>query len=485
MTTTPTLTLDNRHARVAGLPIKVAKRVTRLTSYLQAGYEHSKAFQGHWWDGRRRLVTMLSDGSLKAPVGLAQEITDILVEQGADFKVEDQRRLPTYSLGLKYDQERLRPYQREAVRVATTPRGSLGMVGRGIVKMPPRSGKTLTAAAIAGTLNVRTLFVVPALTLMYQARNALSEALGVRVGAIGDQRWEPEDITVATVQTLVARRGKNTRRDPARPEYLELLRSADLLIFDECHHLEADLWRKVMMDSGAPYKIGLSATVFLDHQRECELGVIWLRACTGELLVDISTSDLIEQGYLVPPEVRIYPVREPELKQRGWSQRLWRQAIYNNQTRNQLIVDLTDRLIREEGLRTVVISNRLEQVGAISRMLDRARVRFARLTGQTNQETRDRQFKRFQRGELQALVGTVVDEGIDIPEIEAVVNAEGGSDIKTTYQRLRCLTPAPGKDRAVVVDFMDLTHPYFADHSLQRLQVYQGERAFRVVARAA
>lgn len=471
--------VDNRSVLVDGAPVRAAKAVSRLTSYLQDGYQHSKAYQGRWWDGRRRLASMLKDGRLKAPAGLAQEVVDILEGHGVEVEVDDRRRVPGYSLGLKLDERVLRPYQRTAVDAATSPIGSLRLVGRGIVKMPPRSGKTVVAAAVAARLDVRTLFVVPSKSLLYQARAALEKWLGVEVGMAGDTVWEPRDVTVATIQTLWSRRGKNTKAEPASPEYLELIRRSDLVVFDEVHHLEADKWRKVMQDSGAAYKVGLSATVFLDHERECELGVIWLRACTGEVLVDVSLSDLIEQGYLVRPDVRLYPVRTPDLRKRGWSKRMHGEAIYRNAHRNRMVVDATRGLVAD-GMRVVVITNRLEQVGEITRMLNDTTVRFARVTGQTQQRARERHVKRFQRGELRVLVSTVMDEGVDIPEIDAVVVAEGGSDIKKTYQRLRCLTPCNGKDRAVVVDFVDLMHPYFAEHSLKRLEVYRGERAFRV-----
>ena len=476
-----TLTLDNRDAILEGVPTKVAKKLSKLTSYLQAGYMHIPGFNAGYWDGRRRLLTMLKDERLKIPMGMAQEVVYILEGRGVELEVVDRRRLPDYSLGLfgNFNFGRLRGYQRNALREATDPRGSLGLHGRGIIKMPPRSGKTFTAAAIVATLDVRALFLVPSKGLLYQTQKALSDDLGVKVGLVGDQIWDPRDITVATIQTLVKLRGKNTKKEPASPRYLELLRRADLVIFDECHHLEAERWRKVMQDSGAPYKIGLSATAFLDHDREVELGVLWLRACTGEILIDISVSDLIEKGFLVPLDVLMYPIRQPDFRRRGWSKRLHRDAIFCNDYRNEKIVEVTADLVRK-GRRPIVITNKLEQVGSLTRLLQQTPVRFARVVGQARQATRDRDIKSFQRGQIRALVGTVLGEGIDIPECDAVVVAEGGSDIKTTYQRLRCLTLSSGKRRAVAVDFLDMTHPYFAEHSMERLNIYRSERAFRV-----
>jgi superfamily II DNA or RNA helicase len=423
---------------------------------------------------------MTKDGRLRSPAGVAQEITDILLGHGIDATLIDRRRLPDYRLGLSFDQGKLRPYQKDALLAATTPRGTLGTVGRGIIKMAPRSGKTVTAAAIIAALDVRTLFVVPSKFLLYQAAESLERDLGVQVGRVGDGEWTVRDITVATAQTLTIRRGENTKKCPASDEYLQLIRHADLIICDEIHHLSGDSeWRHVLQDSSAPYKLGLSATVFPDHDSETELGIIWVRASTGDLLVDISISDLIELGWLVPTSIYMPPVREPDLRGRRWSMKLYNDAVFRNEGRNQLVVDSVKKLVKNEK-RVIVISNKLEQVAAITRLLNRTSVRFERMVGATSKEARDRLVARFKSGQIQAIVTTVMDEGVDIPEIDAVVVAEGGKDIKSTYQRLRCMTPREGKTCAIVVDFFDLTHAYFAAHSLQRLEAYKSERAFKV-----
>ena len=475
------LELNNRYAYLSDVPTAAAKELIKQTSYLQAGYRHTAAWQGNYWDGRRRLVTMLKDGRLKVPAGLVQEAWDALVNAGLWIETVDKRKYPDAHIKFGWNADyALRPYQKNAVRKATKPYGPLNVVGRCILKLPPRSGKTVIAAAIIREFGIRSLVVVPSLHLLYQTRDALQKLIQCQVGVCGDSEWDPQDVTVASIQTLAKRRGKNTRSQPAAEDYLSLIRQSELVIWDEAHHLEAELWRKVMQDSGAAYKIGLTATAFLDHDKETELGVIWLRACAGEMLVDLSVSDLIEQGYLVKPFVKIYPVREPDdISKRGWSRRLHDMAILSNPVRNQLIVRVVGELV-EAGRQVVVISNRLEQVGALGRLMNQTRIKFARLTGETPQTTRTRYIKRFQSRELNCLLGTVIGEGVDIPEIDAVVVAEGGQGIKATYQRLRCLTPCNGKESAVVVDFMDLMHPYFANHSLERLGVYRSERAFEV-----
>ena len=78
------------------------------------------------------------------------------------------------------------------------------------------------------------------------------------------------------------------------------------------------------------------------------------------------------------------------------------------------------------------------------------------------------------------LLGTVFAEGVDIPEVEVVINAEGGRDAKATMQRMRNMTVAEGKNRALLIDFMDEFNPYLQKHSMERLKVYRSIPEFNV-----
>lgn len=473
------LTLDNRSVVLEGAPLELVKNIGLATSYLVKGHKHVASFQQGHWDGRKKLLSAMRDGRVLAPVGLAQEIADIAAGYGYNFKLHDLRHRPEPHLQFNQVWDRLRPYQRQAAEAAVTPRGSLRSIGHGLLKMPPRSGKTLTSASIIAKLGVRTLFVTTSRMLLHQGRLALSEALGVEVGIAGDSEFEIRDVTVASIQSLCEWRGNKKKNTTRSPRYDQVLQGVQLVIFDECHHLEGDEWRKVIQDSDAAYKLGLSATVFLDRKEECELGVIWLRACTGDLLIDISASDLIRQGYLVRPEIRLYPIREPDLRTRGWSRKLQKAAILLNDTRNGKVVDVTRELVAD-GMKVVVIVTAHDQLDQLCTQLRMLGTSFRRVVGSSTQVERECAVADLVAGRVQVLIGTVFGEGVDIPEIDAVVNAEGGADPKKTYQRLRCMTPCKGKDRAVVVDFIDMTHHSFARHSLERLAAYRNEPEFKV-----
>jgi superfamily II DNA or RNA helicase len=82
---------------------------------------------------------------------------------------------------------------------------------------------------------------------------------------------------------------------------------------------------------------------------------------------------------------------------------------------------------------------------------------------------------------VHAVVGTVLGEGVDIPELEVVINAEALCSKTAVLQRMRNLTQSEGKDSAFMIDFFDHTHPKLAAHSKARIAMYQGIRGFTVI----
>jgi superfamily II DNA or RNA helicase len=481
-----TLKVDNRYVRISGADRGEIRKLERITSYRVAGAYYSPAFRSKRWDGREHLLRFSRRHGYRAPAGLLE---DILVELRAHkFKykiVTEDRRKPKRKIDFAWNPDiKLRPYQNEAVE-ATVARHWL-LRGRGILKMPIRSGKTKTAAAIIQKMGLKTLFVVTNQLLLYQSQEALADALLTDVGIIGDSEWIEHDVTVATVQTLCRARGGKQKVDgknvkiPRNPRYKAMLEEYDLIFFDECHHLAGDSWHAALMDFDAPFRIGLSATAYLENESESERGVIWLKACCGNILIDIEPSRLIREGYLMRPLVKMYPVRKPDLTGRRWSVELHNAAIYENESRNKKIAKLVRKYV-DKGMKVLVVTNRLNQVDAIIESLDDVCYGVAAsITGRDPMSMRKELIKEYAKGGLMALVGTVFGEGVDIPEIECVINAEGGKDIKATVQKMRNLTPHEGKKRAIFIDFADLTNQYFARHSAERLAVYRSESEFRI-----
>lgn len=472
-----TIKADNTWCHVTGAGRKTIRKIEKATSYFVSGYYFSPAYRSHRWDGKEHLLKYSAKHGYRFPLGLLEDVITTLAEWEIPYKTDlSARRKPKASVAYGWNPDvEMRPYQQSVIETMTKKGWNRG---RGIVKMPIRSGKTKTAARIIHDLGVRTLFIVPSQMLLHQTRDALADALQVKVGIIGDGIWDEGDVTVATVQSLsAARDGRSSKEKVAA--YKKLRTGYDCVVFDEAHHLRGEEWHAVMMGLDAYFKIGLSATVYFDSEREMEKGVIWLKACCGDMRVDISTSDLIEKGYLMKPDIRLRRVTKPDLNGHGWSKTLTNAAIFENEHRNQMVLSDT-RYALMEGLGVLIVTNRLNQLERIAELLDGDGIEFEVITGKDPSEARKDKVARFVKGKVKVLMGTVFGEGVDIPVIECVINAEGGRDVKATVQRMRNLTPSPGKTTALFHDYIDLTNGYFAQHSKERIDAYRAERAFTV-----
>jgi superfamily II DNA or RNA helicase len=658
-----TLILSRKDFVIKNASIKTIRSLESITSYKVAGYYFSQAYKAHRWDGREHLLKF-KRGQYVAPIGLLSVVKAKLRERGEKFVVKLRKEKEVKRIQFDWnDSIKLRGYQNEAVEAFC----GKPEIGRGILKMPIRSGKTKTAAAIIRRLGVRTLFFVPSKMLLHQTVEALLEALpGASIGMIGDNEWIEGDVTVATIQSVSRLKGGskrqckgNKQRDESGrsikglygdrvaacgrkkcdgahgfntrddPRYFDLLERYPFVIFDECfvagtmvgdkpienikvgdyvpsfdpetleicekrvthvfksspsslvkvatshgevictpnhpiltnrgfisaidliplvdivyntmqpkskkerceknlcfeavrvesveilkqgsdgeynglcpkglvynlevedthtyianglavhncHHAKGENWRGPMLDSQAKYRLGLSATVFFDNESELEKGVIWLRACCGDIKYEVSTSLLVDQGYLMRQHVEIYRIKEPVIPDEKWNKELQNKLIYNNLHRNKIIVLLTMRQL-EKGHNVLIISNRLSQIDEISNLLFKYGVEHATITGSDPTDARNLRMNDFKSGVFNVLVGTVFHEGIDIPEVECVINAEGGKDVKTTIQRMRNMTPSEGKTKSILIDFWDDTSKYFRRHSNARLKTYESEHAF-------
>ena len=443
------------------------KELDEATSYPIEGAHFSPAFKNKVWDGREHLLRKSRRNDFwLLPTGLMSELTDLLKD--ADWT--DCRRLPKGSKQLEWIGDPPRDYQEAAVSAVLKDRGLF--TARGILNLPIRSGKTRIAAGLAQQTGLRTLFCVPSDLLLFQAADAFREVIkDCPVGLAGAGHIKPDWITVATVQTMLGRPGLAS----------ELLQDCDLLIIDEAHHLEGPAWRKLLVRSDALFKVGLSATVFVSQKRQNNKASIWLKACTGPILSRVSMARLIRAGHLMQPIVLFYSFYH-DVPGGTWNwQRVVRDLLAQNKRRNHLIARLAEECVRT-GKRVLIDTGRKDQMRLIRDALVQRGMDAEMIHGDTPANSRWAIIRRFQAREFPVMIGTVFGEGIDIPELEVVINAEGQKSPKATIQRMRNMTPCEGKGEALFIDIADVGQPYLQKHALQRLKLYRGMRGFIVKA---
>jgi len=472
------LLVHNDYTTITGVDQRLLKIIDLHTSYHTKNYKHSKVYKAHAWDGKDHLLRYNRNHGYHFPTGLLADVVHILNSTNSPHVIEDNRSTPnTISIKWSDNNITLRDYQQEAIRIATTD----GMNrGRLILKMPIRSGKTLTAAKIISEYSVRALFIVNSEMLLNQTIKVFQKHFQTDIGQVGSGVWERRDITVATIQTLVERGPR--KAEPGKkavqptPEFVDLMANVDLIFFDECHHLEAKLWKDILLHSNARYRIGLSATAYLAPEGETERGTIWLKACCGPISYEVSASHLIQQGYLVPLDVIIIPIRTATVK--GKWPLPYESGIINNMVRNAIIINKAMELSKN-GL-VLIHAIRLDHISILSEMLDTLGAKHHVMIGETSTTHRRQRVAEFQEGTVRILLGNLFGEGVDIPECDCVINAAGGKSEISTMQRIRNLTTHDGKHKAVLIDFADLQNKYLADHALERIHTYKTEPMFNI-----
>jgi superfamily II DNA or RNA helicase len=468
----PTLIVNNCKLAFEA-PQRFVDAFDSRTSYPVPGYFFSDAYKNGFWDGREHLMTKVrgKPGWYQAPVGMLDEVYKVARVEGVEFTdVHDLRRAPTSRIETTWNEEYVvRPYQNDAIEAVLADRGLA--TGKGLLNIATRGGKTVIAARIIHRLGHRALFLVNSEMLLRQTIKLFEKVLGVRVGKIGAGVWDPADITVASLQTLIRHVGKTD-------ECAELLGGVDVAFFDEAHHTQGEKFREVLEACDAFYKIGLSATIYFPKKKEVPKGTIWIRGACGPILYKITPSELIEQGWLVAPLVNLVRVEGPVVESEDYPT-IRRNGIIAHNERNAAIARKAVQR-HEEGLQVCVTARELDHVETLRKLMTDRGLRVGVIVGETRSTDREKLVQKFVEKKLDVLLGTVFGEAVDIPAIESVIVAEGGESDIASAQRFRNLTPAPGKERAVLDDFMDLHHRTLAKHSQARLALYRSHTGFDV-----
>jgi len=347
---------------------------------------------------------------------------------------------------------------------------------RGLLDMSTGSGKTEVACGIIACLQVKTLFIVHLRTLLLQSAQRISDRLGCPVAVFGNGSYQWGDITVASIQSL-------WRNLEALKEYLK---SVELVIVDEAHHVSNNSYFKVLKAMpNAFYRFGLSGTP-LDRSDGSSLITVGL---LGEVVHKTTSSDLIKKDILARPTIIFIPVPREQafpnsehLFLYDWRE-IYEKGIVYNDYRNDLITRTVQTLLSKGKKNILVMVKEVQHGQELLARFKTSGIPAVFLWSATAKTELLETIKEFKEGKTPVIISSpIFDEGIDIPEIDTIVMAGGGESVIKTLQRIgRGVRKAPHKANLLVVDFMDLHHPTLENHSRKRLRACQREHEFEIV----
>lgn len=349
---------------------------------------------------------------------------------------------------------------------------------RCVVQSPTASGKTSSIGMILEKFpNRKCLVLLHQIDLMVDLQERLEEYLNEEIGFVGDGKKNWQRITVGSSATL----GRLNKAGECK--YAKELADIEVLIFDECHHYANNTGLTISSACrNTSYRVGLSATTEMENGS----GLI-LEGVIGPTTLVIPDTLMADLGVIHKPNVLFVPVPDPDLdlpagnnKLRKPDRRLVVQkAIIENDYRNSLIADIVAFFIENQqnsqGSVLILVEDVLNShADRIAGFLRERGIESDYIDGSSHSATRKRVLSSYKDGGLKVLLATrILNEGQDVPLIELVVNACGGSGQRGIVQKVgRALrTDKSGRKlRAVIIDCFDEEKHYLRSNSLSRMR---------------
>lgn len=326
--------------------------------------------------------------------------------------------------------------------------------GGGIISIKCGGGKTVLALHITSVLKKKTLVVVHKDFLMTQWRDRIMEFLpDAKIGKIQQNTIDIEgkDVVLAMVQSL------------SMKEYPEgTFDSFGLAIFDECHHLGAEVFSKSMAKVASKYMLGLSATPKrkdgLSKVFEWYMGdIVYNQKKKNEDYAEVQLidCDFEEEDYC---KVELTYTKDPCMPRMI-------NNICNYLPRTQLIIDLTIKH-HKEGRNVLILSDRRGHLDLMYKMLSDYSRGFY-VGGMKPADLRESQEK-----DILLATFSMAAEGMDIPKLDSVILASPKSDVEQSVGRVFRKKACDRDFHPLIIDIQD-TFSMFNNQCNKRLTLYK------------
>lgn len=497
--------------RGKGLPFHL---LMPKTSYFTKTALRSKMYEKGIWDGTVHLFDVIQG---VFPSGLLERFIMCLRTVGVHYTIKRYFEYPTPYLTLTPTF----PFTPTDDQIAAV--AALDKANYGIAKLPTGFGKTsYVAAALIAKKGVRSLFLANQRVLIYDAKKDFEQVFSDEpIGIIGDGEFDVKNITVASIQGVIAglkpptaleikqaedelrvvrfqnegddskkaqqaikKAEKKVATKKARVErsvqLTEYLKTIDLFIVDENQVLGTDMWKLFLDTCPAPYRYSLSAT-----DTRTDGGRIEIIAATGERRYESSAAEQIEKGRLA--EFKAYfkyfdhglsPEYLKEL-QIDFHQ-AYKIFIVENDARNNYLIDVMIDWMNE-GHSILGLVTRIEHAERVMALLEargyKEGLHYRYADGKTPKKVRSEIIDDYREGKFPILLGTsIFDVGFNAKNASRVVRFNAGaSEVREPQRAGRTVRMREDGSRGESIDIIDLNAPYFMQQGFKRMNLLKQE----------
>lgn len=443
-------------------------KIKRLAAFRNPDFYKSQAMRLSTYNKPRIICTAdMYDDYLALPRGCEEALCDLLDKYQTEYKFVDKT-----NYGMKISVEfngELRDEQMPAAE-------AMLQHNIGVLSATTAFGKTVIASYLIGERKTNTLILVHTQSLMTQWQKALSQFLKFNIktpekakgrrkqnspiGVIGAGKNTLNGVVdIAVMQSLIA-----------GDEIKTLVRDYGMIIVDECHHVSAVNFEKVLKFANAKFVYGLTAT---PKRQDGHQPIIFMQC--GPIRYKVDAKAQAEkrnfEHYLIP---RFTAFRSSSLDKSVTE--LYKE-LAENQFRNQYIT--SDILETLNNKRTpIVLTERREHVLTLEEMLSSQCKNVVTLVGTPSQKKRREALEKLQANstEEQMVIiatGKYVGEGFDFPRLDTLflalpISWEG----KVAQYAGRLHRDYPGKKDVRIYDYVDIHVPILERMYQKRLKGY-------------
>ncbi|MEN8251018.1 MAG: DEAD/DEAH box helicase family protein [Bacteroidota bacterium] len=355
---TLTIVLANRiYIPTDVLPQALLARLKRTASFSNPVFFKTQAlrFSTH---GIPRFICLahIEQGYLSLPRGCLDDVLIILEQQLISAEFDDKRKMGQRIKKVQFKGE-LRKDQKKAVN-------ELSKFDVGILHAPTAFGKTVVAIGLIYKRKVNTLILVHSRQLLDQWKERLEMFLdGVDVGVMGGGKHKPTgQIDVATYQSMINR--KDNSVDQHLFDYGQI-------IIDECHHISAPNYDRLLSEVHAKYVLGITAT---PQRQDGHEPIIFMQAGSIRYTVKSGAREQFEQQVVVTELNTIPPVELLNNETRPHIADVYRWLMEYPDRNKQIIDDVVNEV--EKKRNPIILTERREHAVILGELLAEQKVSF-------------------------------------------------------------------------------------------------------------
>jgi superfamily II DNA or RNA helicase len=396
---------------------KALNKIKRLSAFKNPDFYKSQAMRLPIYNKPRVINTSVeSEKYLGIPRGCEEGLLNLIENSNGTYKITDERNSGQH-INLHFNGE-LRDEQQRAVN-------EILKFDNGVLSATTAFGKTVVASYIITKRKVNTLILVHSSALLQQWKKSLSEFLVFEdelpvqpkkkgrtkilshIGQLGSNKNTVNSIVdIAIMQSVVK-----------GDEVKDFVKNYGMVIVDECHHISAFSFEKILKTVNAKYVYGLTATPV---RQDGHHPIIFMQCGPIRYKVDAKQQSIKREfEHFVLPKFTEFRVADEESDYQTICSKLCNDEIRNNQICN----DIFDA--NKKGRNIIVLTERTEHAGILYNEISRKCNNTFILSGKDKQKDKRaklEKIKEIPQNETIVIVATgkYVGEGFDEPRLDTL-----------------------------------------------------------------